>query len=139
MFGFVHCECSHRFLTLIAELDRCKGWSDGATASCAHWLNWKCGIDMGAAREKVRPARALEDPPKISDAMARGELSYAQVCALTRVAFPGTEAYFLKPRISLFMRGLLSRVVLKSQHPASLHQHHRVMSACFLSAASLKS
>jgi hypothetical protein len=24
--------------------------------SCAHWLNWKCGIAMGAAREKVRVA-----------------------------------------------------------------------------------
>ena len=23
-----------------------------ATRDCAHWLNWKCGIDLGAAREK---------------------------------------------------------------------------------------
>ena len=42
-----------------------KRWSDGATQSCAHWLNWKCGIAMGAAREKVRVARALESLPKI--------------------------------------------------------------------------
>jgi|GEM_PF-1003153 len=27
--------------------------------SCAHWLNWKCGINLGAAREKVRVAHAL--------------------------------------------------------------------------------
>ncbi|HEY5754391.1 MAG TPA: DUF222 domain-containing protein [Steroidobacter sp.] len=48
----------YRFLMLIAEWDRRKGWGgDGATQSCAHWLNWKCGIDMGAAREKVRTAR----------------------------------------------------------------------------------
>jgi hypothetical protein len=29
----------HRWLTLIAEFDRRKGWSDGACLSCAHWLN----------------------------------------------------------------------------------------------------
>ena len=56
-----HLNAAHyRFLTLIAEWDRRKGWGgDGATQSCAHWLNWKCGIDMGAAREKVRTANAL--------------------------------------------------------------------------------
>jgi hypothetical protein len=86
---------NHRFLTLIAEFDRREGWSDGGTQSCAHWLNWKCGIDMGAAREKVRTARALEKLPKISAAMERGELSYSKVRALTRVACEGTEDYFL--------------------------------------------
>src|ERR1051326_4204936 len=43
---------NYRWLSLIAEFDRRNGWSDGATQSCAHWLNWKCGIDIGAAREK---------------------------------------------------------------------------------------
>jgi hypothetical protein len=46
----------HRWLVLIAEFDRRQGWSDGATQSCAHWLNWQCGLDMGAAREKIRVA-----------------------------------------------------------------------------------
>jgi hypothetical protein len=86
---------NHRFLMLIAEFDRREGWSDGGTQSCAYWLNWKCGIDMGAAREKVRTARALESLPRISAAMARGELSYSKVRALTRVACSGTEEYFL--------------------------------------------
>ncbi len=49
----------HRWLVLIEEFDRRKGWSDGATQSCAHWLNWKCGIALGAAREKVRVAHAI--------------------------------------------------------------------------------
>lgn len=30
---------NHRWLGLIAEFDRRQGWSDGATQSCAHWLN----------------------------------------------------------------------------------------------------
>src|SRR5687768_11321255 len=63
---------NHRFLMLVAEFDRRNGWSDSATQSCAHWLNWKCGIAMGAAREKVRVARALENLRKVSAAMASG-------------------------------------------------------------------
>jgi hypothetical protein len=41
---------NHRWLTLIAEFDRRNGWSDSATQSCAHWLNWKCGIAETARR-----------------------------------------------------------------------------------------
>ena len=73
----------HRWLLLIAEFDRRQGWSDGSTHSCAHWLNWKCGIDLGAAREKLRVAHALESLPLITAAMARGEVSYSKVRALT--------------------------------------------------------
>lgn len=82
---------NHRWLVLIAEFDRREGWADGSTQSCAHWLGWKCGLDLGAAREKVRVARALHALPKISAAMAGGELSYSKVRALSRVATPATE------------------------------------------------
>ena len=86
---------NHRWLLLVAEYDRRDGWSDGATQSCAHWLNWRCGIAMGAAREKVRVARALETLPKISAAMASGALSYSKVREITRVASAETEDYLL--------------------------------------------
>ena len=86
---------NYRWLSLIAEFDRRTGWSDGATQSCAHWLNWKCGIDIGAAREKVRVAHALTKLPLIAAAMERGELSYSKARALTRVACEKTEKYFL--------------------------------------------
>jgi hypothetical protein len=81
---------------LIAEWDRRKGWNDGASQSCAHWLNWKCGINMGAGREKVRTAHALTNLPKIAAAMKRRELSYAKVRALTRVACSKTENTLLQ-------------------------------------------
>ena len=86
---------NRRWLALIAEFDRRKGWNDGLTQSCAHWLNWQCGIDIGAAREKVRVAHALEQLPSIGAAMGRGELSYSKVRALTRVACPATEQVLL--------------------------------------------
>jgi hypothetical protein len=80
---------NHRFLVLVAEFDRRTGWSDGGTQSCAHWLNWKCGIAMGAAREKVRVARALEHLPRISAAMASGSRE------ITRIGNPANEDYLL--------------------------------------------
>ncbi len=83
-----------RLLALIAELDRRKGWAEWGVKSCAHWLNWKCGIDLGAAREKVRVARALETLPGIAAAMA-GRISYAKVRAMTRVAEASNESYLL--------------------------------------------
>jgi hypothetical protein len=86
---------NHRWLTLIAEFDRREGWSDSATQSCAHWLNWKCGIAMGAAREKVRVARALESLPKVSAAMASGKLSYSKAREITRIGNADNEDYLL--------------------------------------------
>jgi len=82
---------NYRWLTLIAEFDRRNGWADGKLPSCAHWLNFKCGLNLGAAREKVRVAHALEGLPKIAASMSRGELSYSKARALTRVACAATE------------------------------------------------
>src|SRR5262245_33312572 len=77
---------NHRLLTLIAEFDDRNGWNAEGCQSCAHWLNFKCGIDMGAAREKVRVSHAIAELPKISAAMEAGQMSYSKVRALTRVA-----------------------------------------------------
>jgi hypothetical protein len=86
---------NYKFLQLIAEFDNREGWADNATHSCAHWLNWKCGIDIGAAREKVRVAHALEKLPKLSAAMEKGQISYSKARAITRIACPDTEDYLL--------------------------------------------
>ena len=86
---------NYRWLMLIGEFDRRQGWADAVTRSCAHWLNWKCGIDLGAAREKLRVAHALANLPGIAAAMALGELSYSKVRALTRIATTATEESLL--------------------------------------------
>lgn len=82
---------THRLLVLLAEFDERRGWERDGHPSCAHWLAFRTGIDLGAAREKVRAARALTSLPLTSAAMARGELSFSQVRALTRVATAETE------------------------------------------------
>ncbi|MEH6569176.1 MAG: DUF222 domain-containing protein [Halioglobus sp.] len=87
---------SYQFLKLIARFDDCKGWSGGGTVrSCAHWLNWQCGIAMGAAREKVRVANCLENLTLINNSFSKGEISYSKVRAMTRVATPENEDFLL--------------------------------------------
>src|SRR2546428_1373622 len=84
-----------RLLDLIREFDAREGWGNGFR-SCAAWLSWRVGLDLGTAREKVRVARALGTLPRMAQALARGELSYAKVRALTRVATLETEERLLE-------------------------------------------
>ena len=83
-------EC--RWMLLIAEFDRRAGYESWGCRTCSHWLSWHCGLDMRAAREHVRVARALETLPLITQEFAAGKLSYSKVRALTRVATPENEA-----------------------------------------------
>ncbi len=84
---------TYELLTMIRAFDEREGWS--GFKSCAHWLNWRTGLALGAAREKVRVARALGNLPLLSDAMRRGRISYSKVRALTRVATPANERRLL--------------------------------------------
>ena len=69
-----------RLLDLIREFDARRGWNEGFP-SCAHWLVWRVGMNPGVAREHVRVARALGSLPRLTDALARGELSYSKAWA----------------------------------------------------------
>jgi hypothetical protein len=84
-----------RFLELLGEFDRREGWAQWGLLSCAHWLSWRCGVDLGAARERVRVARRLPVLPAIRAALAAGEVSYAKVRAMTRAATPENEETLL--------------------------------------------
>jgi hypothetical protein len=85
-----------RWLELVAELDRRGGWAQWGCGSCAEWLAWRCALMPRAAREHVRVARRLPELPLTHAAFARGQLSYAKVRALTRVARPETEDELLE-------------------------------------------
>jgi len=87
---------TYRLLELVREFDEREGWGGPGLKSCAHWLNWKCGIGLGAAREKVRVAHALKQLPQISDAFRRGTVSFSKVRAMTRVATPENEHYLMQ-------------------------------------------
>jgi hypothetical protein len=89
---------THRLLTLIRRFDEGGGWAVHGALSCAHWLNWRIGLDLGAARERVRVARALGSLPVLDDALRRGIVSYSKVRAMTRVADAENEASLLEMR-----------------------------------------
>ncbi len=86
---------THRFLTLIGRFDESGGWGDQGALTCAHWLSWRVGLELGAAREHVRVARALRALPHTDDALRLGQVSYSKVRALTRVASPDNETALL--------------------------------------------
>lgn len=86
---------TYRWLRLLAAFDRRNGWAHWGCRSCAHWLNWRCGLDLRSAREKVRVAHALTDLPLVSEAFSRGEISYSKVRAITRIATDATEETLL--------------------------------------------
>jgi len=85
-----------RWLELVAEVDR-RNKLVGCT--CAQWLAWRCGLTPRTAH--VRIARSLGGLPAIRSAFARGQLSFAKVRALTRVADPANEAGLVELALEL--------------------------------------
>jgi hypothetical protein len=85
---------TYELLVMLRDFDERGGWNSGFH-SCAHWLVWRVGLDLGAAREKMRVARALAALPQLSEAMRCGEISYSKVRALTRIATPDNECDLL--------------------------------------------
>jgi len=122
-----------RLLDLIREFDARGGWGNGFR-SCAHWLAWRVGLALGAAREHVRVARALGSLPRLKEALARGELSYSKVRALTRVATPETEERLLAvgragtaEHVELIVRGW-RRMDRKAEAEETTRRHrHRAL------------
>ena len=123
----------HRLLELVAEFDRRRGWELGGHRTCAHWLAFRTGLDLGAAREKVRAARALAELPETSAAMSRGELSFSKVRALTRVATPENEGALLELARGA-TAGVLERMLrgyrLGSREAEAARERRRIESRC---------
>src|SRR5579883_1026133 len=86
----------HRFLTDLRRFDEMQGWARQGALTAAHWLSWRVGLDLGAAREKMRVAIALGHLPLIDEALRKGEVSYSKVRAMTRVATTANEAALLE-------------------------------------------
>src|SRR5258708_19547859 len=83
-----------RLLDLIREFDARDGWNTGFR-SCAAWLSWRVGLDLGAARERVRVAPALGTLPLLAQALAPADLSYANLPPLTPPPMPEPNAPLL--------------------------------------------
>jgi len=86
----------HRLLADLRTFDAAGGWAKQGARTVADWLSWRLRWDGNTAREHVRVARALGNLPRIDDACRRGELSYSQLRAMTRVATPENEEFLLE-------------------------------------------
>ena len=122
------------FLELLRAFDEQRYWEDLGFTSCAHWLNFKCGIGFNAARERLRMAHALVHLPKIRAGFAEGSLSFSKVRAMTRVATPENEDLLLNiaiPGAAQHVERFVSqyRRIEKLQEPGSaqeLHEHREL-------------
>ncbi|WP_024795553.1 HNH endonuclease signature motif containing protein [Tomitella biformata] len=128
-----------KFLALLAEFDAKAGWAGAGIVSCAHWLSWKCGLDLRTAREHVRVAKALTTLPKTEAKFAGGRLSYSKVRAITRVAKPETEGDLVEialeapaSQVDKLIQGLLASPdpdsdpsVVVPPDPSRLRMSHR--------------
>jgi hypothetical protein len=76
-------EC--RWLGLLAEFDRRRGWELDGQLTAVDWLVWRCGFSRVTAREKLRVALALQHRPRVREAFAAGDISYSKVRAITRI------------------------------------------------------
>ncbi|MDB4953177.1 MAG: putative His-Me finger endonuclease domain protein [Myxococcales bacterium] len=85
----------HRLLTDLREFDQKGGYYKVGAKTCAHWMSWRVGWDLGTAREHVRVARALGSLPLIDEALRLGRCSYSKVRAMTRVATAKNERLLL--------------------------------------------
>ncbi len=87
---------THRLLTDLRTFDESGAWAKQGLRSCSSWLSWRVGWDVRTANEHVRVAIRLGKLPKIDDALRRGEMSFAKVRAMVRVATPQNEEMLLE-------------------------------------------
>ena len=85
----------YEFLVLLREFDLRQGWKEYCFNNCAEWLSYRCGIDTGTGREKLRVAHALWNLPLLSAAYESGELSYSKARSITRHATAENERELL--------------------------------------------
>lgn len=86
----------YQLLMLLHEFDEKEEWAVDGIKSCAHWLGVFCGMNLGAARERIRVAHALPSLPGISAEFHAGQVSYSKVRAMTRVATSENEEELLE-------------------------------------------
>jgi hypothetical protein len=75
-----------QLIAALAPLDASGEWARTGARTCAHWVAEHLRVNVGTAREWLRISRALTQLPEVAARYASGELSYASVRTLTRIA-----------------------------------------------------
>jgi hypothetical protein len=78
-------------LALVPVADRQEVWRGDGARDLAHWLSMRYGISGWKAHRWIGAAHALEELPRLSEALSTGELGIDKVSELCRFATPETE------------------------------------------------
>jgi hypothetical protein len=78
-------------LSCLAQLETHAGWLDDGAHDMPHWVSMQLGVSRWKAERWVAAGRALAALPRISQALAEGELTIDKVVELTRFATPHDE------------------------------------------------
>jgi hypothetical protein len=90
------CRAQRELLALIAEVDRQEAWRGSGARDIAHWLSMRYGISSWKAHRWIAAAHALEQLPRLSETLARGDLGIDKVVELCRFARPEVEADLIR-------------------------------------------
>lgn len=106
------------WLLWVGAYDRREGWASWEAKSCAHWLNWHCGMSPRSAREHVSVAHKLEEFGLMRETFLSGQLSYSKVRAMCRVIEPANEAELVEIA-QMTTASQLERIVGKMPPPGA--------------------
>ena len=85
----------YELVMLAAELASSPDWMLDGSPTPAHWLAAVADVETCTAREWIRIGKLLRTLPASADAFERGQLSYAKIRTLTRLATPANELELL--------------------------------------------
>jgi len=125
-FGAVH----HRLVGAVAALDDSGLWALDGHSTCAAWVAEHLAVAYGTAREWLRVGHALTRLTAIDAAFGCGDLTYAQVRTLTRIAVdhPSREHDLLDLAVRTPARHLavaLAEWCTRHEAPDDLDRRHR--------------
>jgi hypothetical protein len=117
-------ECEHAasLAHWLRAAERVRVFEHVGCGSLLEYLERVLGYTPHTAKERLRVANALETLPKLSDALARGEMSFCCVRELTRVATPETEDEWIEAARGMLVRQVEELVAgrTRGDHPDCL-------------------
>jgi Domain of unknown function (DUF222)/HNH endonuclease len=102
-------------LRLIADADRREIWRGSGARDTAHWLSMRYGVSEWKARRWVAAAKALENLPRIAEALEAGQLGIDKVVELGRFAKPEDEARLIRWAKTVSVGAIRHRADLESR------------------------
>jgi hypothetical protein len=85
-----------QLLSALVDIERDQSWEGDGARDLPHWIQMRYGVSNWEARRWLRAAHALEELPRLSDALERGRLCLDKVFKLCRFVTPETETDLIR-------------------------------------------